>query len=467
METPMARTAGLRHPGAGTGATAFASRHPLAFPLALTAWSLGLFSLLRLPWVTAHILLPITQWQGQAGAALIGPSSVPVEVTLACSGADALALCAAAIAAYPSRWRMRLLGIGGGTALILTLNTIRIGTLGRAAASPGWFDALHVYVWPAALTLAIAGYVFAWIRLADRPHEPVRAKDAPGGPLAPPQSWRRFALFTCVLLLLFSATSPLYLQSATVLAVARFVTMAAAWILAGAGVDVLASGNVLWTAHNGFRVTQECLVTPLIPVYLAAVATYAPTRRTLVAGALAAAPIFVLLGIVRLFLVALPEVLASPMFMVHAFYQLVLGAGVVFGAAVWRHGRARGVSRAFAGVVLATVFVYSVGHWLNLLVAYPVTARLDDPQGAVALLPAFQLALYVAVWVAAFSTAGWWRFLAGLGVLVLSQTAVLLLLQALQTHAGVTAHVRDVRGWAVAGPLLMVAVVVNGARPRR
>ena len=58
--------------------------------------------------------------------------------------------CASApILAYPVRWRTRLAGAAGGAALILGLNTLRIGTLGRAAASPAWFNALHVYVWPA------------------------------------------------------------------------------------------------------------------------------------------------------------------------------------------------------------------------------------------------------------------------------------------------------------------------------
>ena len=55
-----------------------------------------------------------------------------------------------------------------GAGLILGLNTLRIATLGRAAASPAWFYALHVYVWPAVLTLAIAGYVLGWMRFADR-----------------------------------------------------------------------------------------------------------------------------------------------------------------------------------------------------------------------------------------------------------------------------------------------------------
>ncbi|HEV3058113.1 MAG TPA: hypothetical protein VGY48_07680, partial [Vicinamibacterales bacterium] len=62
--------------------------------------------------------------------------------------------------------------------------------------------------------------------------------------------------------------------------------------------------------------------------------------------------------------------------------------------------------------------------------------------------------------------AGWKRFLTGFVLLPLTQTAGLLALHALASHAGLTAHVRDVRGWAVAGPVLIFAAVVNVARSR-
>jgi hypothetical protein len=93
-------------------------------------------------------------------------------------------------------------------------------------------------------------------------------------------------------------------------------------------------------------------------------------------------------------------------------------------------------------------------------------APIDDPQGAIALLPAFQIGLYLALWIAAFGAVGWWRFLAGLAVLGVTQTASWLALHALASHAGMTADVRDVRGWAVAGPVLIFAAAVNLARPR-
>src|ERR1700686_4059303 len=132
------------------------------------AWSLGFFGLLRLSWTEAHAVLPFPRVQAAAAAGLFGTSALPVEVTLACSGADALALCLGAVVAYPVKWRMRFAGAAGGAGLIVGLNTLRIGTRGLVAASPAWFNALHLYLWPALLTLAIAGYVFAWMRSADR-----------------------------------------------------------------------------------------------------------------------------------------------------------------------------------------------------------------------------------------------------------------------------------------------------------
>jgi exosortase/archaeosortase family protein len=450
------------------------------FALRAVAWSLGLFGLLRSPWVQSHALLPVTQAQARVATGLFGASSLPVEVTLACSGADATALCLAAVLAYPANWRMRLAGGGAGLALILSLNTLRIGTLGRVAASPAWFNTLHVYVWPAVLTLAIAGYVFGWMRLADRRQARTEkavavgpsSSERPPSPLATarlaPQPTRRFLFLTAAFLLLFSAASPLYLESTAVLALAGFIARAAAVALGIVGLSAHAAANVLWTPRGGFLVTQECISTPLIPVYLAAICAYSTTWRRLILGVLATLPLFIALGIVRLLVVALPDaVMASPLFFVHAFYQLLLGAVVVFLAALWRHGRATALPHALVGVVVGVLFVHLLGPFYTGMVTYQASGPIDDPQGAIAFLPAFQVGLYLALWVAAFIAVGWRRFLAGLAVLELTQTAGLLVLHALTTHAGLTAHVPEVRGWAVAGPLVIVAAVVNVAWPRR
>ena len=460
--------------------TASGRAEAVRFALRGIAWSLGSFGLIRLSWMEAHAVLPLTRAQAAVAVGLFGPSALPVEVTLACSGADALALCVGAVLAYPARWRMRIAGAGVGVGLILLLNTVRIGTLGAAAASPAWFNALHLYVWPGLLTLAIAGYAFAWMRLADRRYalndnsaaRPISTSidnAADASPVERPSPTRRFVVLTAAFLLLFVAASPLYLHSTGLLALAAFIAQTAAEILRGVGVNAHVAGNVLWTPRGGFLVTQECIATPLIPVYLAAVCAGPMAWRRVVVGVLAAGPVFVALGIVRLLVVALPDaVVASPFFLVHAFYQLLLGAVVVCGAAWWRHAGRAAFGHALAGVAAGVLFVQLLGPMYTRLVTMPAGPPLDDPQGAVALLPAFQVGLYLALWIAAFLAVGWKRFVSGFAVLVLTQAAGLLALQGLASHAtGLTAQVRDVRGWAVAGPLLIVAAVVNVARARR
>jgi exosortase/archaeosortase family protein len=437
------------------------------FALRAAAWSLGLFGLLRLSWVEAHVVLPLTAAQGTIAAGLFG-AGAGVEVTLACSGADALALCTGAVLAYPATWRSRLTGAAGGIALILSINTLRIGTLGRAAATPAWFDALHLYIWPAVLTLAIAAYVFGWMSVADkRPTrdtgEPV-SRDA-SGPWHP-RPTRRFIALTAVFLVLFSAAAPIYLSSAGVLVVAGFIARAAAAVLAVFSVTAHAADNVLWTARGGFSVTQECISTPLIPVYLAAVCCYSTTWRRMFFGVLATVPLFVGLGIVRLLVVALPDALGSPLFFVHAFYQLLLGAAVVILAALWRHGGRGAAGHALVGLAVGIAFIHVLGPAYTRAVTFGAGAPIDDPQGAAALLPAFQIGLYLALCAAAFIAIGWTRFLAGLAMLGVTQTAGFLALHALAGYAGWTVHVREIRGWAVAGPVLVFAAVVNHARTR-
>jgi len=433
-----------------------AARH---FFLRAAAWNLGFFGLLRLNWTEAHVVLPIARLQAGIAGGLLGAPVSPIEVTIACSGADALALCLGAILAYPVTWKARLRGSVAGVGLLVGLNLLRIGTLGRAAAAPAWFNALHVYIWPAIFTVAIAAYVFGWMRQADRRSGFSEPADSP---VEVSRQARLFFGLAATLVLLFSAASPLYLENASVLRLAGFIARAAAALLDGAGVDAYAAGNVLWTPRGGFLVTQECIATPLVAVYLAGTCVGATTWPRLTLGVLATLPLFIALGIVRLLVVALPDaVMTSPLFIVHAFYQLLLGAVIVFFAARWRYGARGALRHALLGIVVGAVFVNLLGPWYSRAVIAAAGPILDDPQDAIAFLPAFQVGLYVALWVAAFVAAGWKRFLAGLAVLVPTQVAVLVALHALESQAGLTAHVRDVRGWAIAGPLLIVSLVIN------
>jgi exosortase/archaeosortase family protein len=442
----------------------------LSFAARGAAWSLGLFGLLRLREVEAAGLLPLTQLQSRVAEGAFGRPAAPIDVTLACSAADALALCAGAILAYPASWAARLKGAAGGIALVLVLNTIRIGVLGRAAATPRWFEALHVYVWPALLMLAIGGYVFAWMRRVEQSAVAPASPPSPAaGPTAPTTPFTlRAALLIGTFVLLFVAAAPFYLESTAVLALAAFIARAAASVLHLVGVPATVAGNVLRTARGGFLVTQECVATPLIPVYLAAVIAFSRTGRGRAVGLALAAPLFVSLGVARLLVVALPAALvASPLFLVHAFHQLVFAAVLVFLAARWRHGTGPTAwRRALLGAALGVVCVTVLGPPCAAALRWVFAGAAADPQGALAFLPAFQFGLYVALFVAAFVTLDWKPFAAGMGVLGLSQLAGFALLQLAAAQAAFLPHVRDVRAWALAGPLLVVMVLVGNERAR-
>ena len=188
---------------------------------------------------------------------------------------------------------------------------------------------------------------------------------------------------------------------------------------------------------------------PLIPVYLAAVCAYSATWRRLALGTLATLPLFVALGIVRLLMVALPDAVASPLFVVHAFYQLLLGAVIVFLAALWRHGRRTALPYALAGVVVGML---SSGCWSALHPRDDYRSALRSPIEGPSRSSAFTSASTSRLG-AAFAAIGWGRLLlGGLAVLGLTQTKVARAARALGLR-GLTAPVRDVRAWAVTGQL--------------
>ena len=437
---------------------------PARFAVGFLAWSLLLFGVLRLGWVEQHVLLPLTTGQAAIAAAVVGPGALPVYAALECSGADVIALCLGAILAYPARWRRRFAGIAGGIGLILVLNVFRIGSLGRTVASPDLFQVLHVYVWPAILTLAVGAYLLLWTRRTGR--ETGGRQDAvEGPPSSGPNRSRAFVTSTIVLVPVFVLIAPLSLDSPAVLSIAGVIARGAALALTALGATASASANVLFTDKGPLLVTQECITTPLIPVYLAAVMAFSRSVPQRVLGWAAALPLFMLLGILRLLVVALPAaVVASPLFLIHAFYQLLLGVTVIGAVALWQHGRHAAARPALGGLLAAVAFVAIVGTSYSTAVIGLVGMPAEDPQGAIAFLPAFQVGLYLALSVVAWPALGWRRWSAGLLALAATQVVALLILD-LAAGSGLEASVRDVRAWAVAGPLLLFLAARRRRRP--
>jgi len=422
---------------------------------------LGLFGLLRLPWVEAHLVLPLTQLQGDLAASAFNTPAAPISVTLACSGTEVIAMCLGAVLAYPVRWSTRALGALMILVVILGLNTVRIGTLGLAVSDPFWFDALHLYLWPALLALASAGAVFWWMRLADRA---TTTTAATASTLAP--SWR-FVSLAMGLLVLSALSAPMYIESAAVQDFGALIAATAAVLLTTAGAVAHATGNILWTSRGGFSVTGDCVATPLVPLYLAAVWVYAPTWSRKALGTLAAVPIFLVLGVARLLLVAVPQSMAAPEAATHAFYQVVLAVVLVVIAGRWQHGLRSAILPILAGLVVGTVFVLIAGGVYTDLVLRSVARPFLDPQGAVTFLPSFQIGLFLAGGIAAVRGVRWQMVGGGLLVLVAGHLAGAWWLN----HSGVPAllatHISAVRAWAVAGPVVILAAMVAHAHARR
>jgi exosortase/archaeosortase family protein len=122
-------------------------------------------------WLQAHgaaALIALFDGAAAASGTTIG-GRFPLRVVKACSSLDAQVLYAAAVLAFPVRWRMRALGVALGVAGITALNLGRIaGLYFVGALAPGWFDAIHEEVFPAALLgCALLGFAL-WARWVSR-----------------------------------------------------------------------------------------------------------------------------------------------------------------------------------------------------------------------------------------------------------------------------------------------------------
>ena len=437
------------------------------FVLRALAWVAVLFGGMRLAWVQENLLVPSANLQHGLACALTGAPRDAVIVNQSCTGSDAMALCLGAIFAFPAPWRRRLIGAAIGLACILAVNTVRIGSLSMVVADRDLFQLLHVYVWPAAIVLVAAVYVYFWMSRATAPGTATRTAVAatPAVPRAAATgAVLRFLLVSASLVTLYYLLHARWLASATLDAVATAVAGTAAFLMATLGLEVTVNDQVVRTAHGIWMVTPECATTPLIPVYLAAVLTtrLTPARRLL--AIVATAPLFFALAVSRLLVLALPPAgVGSPADAVHAFYQFLAGAALVLltarlAAGRYRWGRrlAVGLAAGLAALVAAAVVRPLLDTpWGRLADVLHLGHGLADAQGALALMPAFQLALFAALWQAGGRRWRWRPVGARLLLLAASMVAVATAVGELATHLEVSTPIVLLRAWALAVPALL------------
>lgn len=180
---------------------------------------------------------------------------------------------------------------------------------------------------------------------------------------------------------------------------------------------------------------------------------------------------------------ALSALVSSPLFVAHGFYQFVAGMAVMAAAGAWAIARERepGRTSQIAGRALiasagALVVGIAAGEAWSTLVAqiagvaqvFAPHARASwsvagDVQGAMPLLPGYQLGLLAGLWMALspFRRAG--RLVAALALLALAQVALLVALGEAAVHAGISAHPLLIRAIALALPAAIAWLLL---RPR-
>ncbi|MEO6222221.1 MAG: methyltransferase domain-containing protein, partial [Vicinamibacterales bacterium] len=429
-----------------------------AFFARATMWSLGLFGLIRVGWIDQHLIDALVEFQ-KTVVFWYGTTPNPgIAVNSSCSGADVMALCAGVLLAYPIAWPRRIAGAVVGVGMILVLNDIRIASLHAMVSAPATLNLFHLYIWPAILTFATVLFVFVWSRAGER-----RSVEVSG-------RWRLFALTAAACLIVYAFAAPWALSSSLLHQAGVLTASVGAAVLGVLGAQVQATGNVVVTTRGAFQVTPECLFTPMLPVYVAAVFAVPLSRRRRI-GAIAVAPLlFFVLGVARLLALALPPTIAhAPVVLVHGFYQLIAGAVLIIGAVhlalrTESAGRASARSIAALGVgVAAGAVAGPAWAWLLLTGAEAVhalapwtmtsLAPAGDPQGALALLPSFQLGLLTGLWLALTGGRRWRSLGTAMGLLAGIQLGFLCAVGALAAWWALEPHALVVRGFAIAGPV--------------
>ncbi len=238
-------------------------------------------------------------------------------------------------------------------------------------------------------------------------------------------------------------------------------------LMSGLGASAQVNGTVLIADSRAWLITPECIVTPLIPVYAATAICWpaSPARRA-VALALGV-PVFMSLGVARLLVLAVPGSMTVHTVVIHAFYQFVV-AFLLIAIALRRTSRdadagedpwwRRAVNSLFAGGGAAIAYGIATST-LRRALAAPIETLIPhlghgyaDPQGALLILPAFQVGLFVALWSASGQSLRSARVGTGLLILAMQQVVVAVMLGETFGHIGFEVPIAAIRLVAVVAP---------------
>lgn len=106
----------------------------------------------------------------QNAAILTHPGGFTMEIRDGCNGVNVVILLWAAIVAYPSGWKWKLAGLGGGFAAIQFLNFVRLISLFYLGQhNRPVFEFAHLYLWETLIIIDALVVFGLWCRRAVRP----------------------------------------------------------------------------------------------------------------------------------------------------------------------------------------------------------------------------------------------------------------------------------------------------------
>lgn len=96
-----------------------------------------------------------------------------VSIQSGCNGVEAVLVLVAAILAFPSPWKFKLLGIVSGFFAVELLNIVRIISLFYLGQwNHNIFEWAHLYIWQALIMLDVLIVFLLWLRLLPAKEEP-------------------------------------------------------------------------------------------------------------------------------------------------------------------------------------------------------------------------------------------------------------------------------------------------------
>ncbi|MBI1805521.1 MAG: exosortase H [Ignavibacteria bacterium] len=104
-----------------------------------------------------------------ANGPLISSTRFSVQIVKGCESLYPTAMLWAAMIAYPSSWRWKLMGIVGGAIILFILNVVRVISMFYIGIFfPSLFDMVHIYAWQALFILLTLGIWLLWAAKASK-----------------------------------------------------------------------------------------------------------------------------------------------------------------------------------------------------------------------------------------------------------------------------------------------------------